>query len=309
MATATFTTVVDRAIGDPITEAIWDDQLKDNVNQLGGAHRNLLTNGGFEVWQRGAGAFTAHNAYTADRWIIDLGASGAVSITREATTIDSSGTYALACANTTTNANYVRQKIEDYGALRGRTLSFSARVRQSVASGVSISIQDNVSGTTSAFSATTGSYVTLTTTYTLNAAATQCILSFTFVATGTYYLDNAMLVIGPAPAPYQPLHPQEDLARCQRYYEVLGGVTDSVVMRCYQAAAAGISMTVFFKVTKGGTPTVTKNGTWAVTNCGQPGVGGASVGSCYLTATATATADTFFSPNSSDDTLTVEFNP
>src|SRR5215468_5934538 len=37
------------------------------------ARLNLLTNGGFEIWQRGAAGFTATGIYSADRWYNGLG--------------------------------------------------------------------------------------------------------------------------------------------------------------------------------------------------------------------------------------------
>ena len=43
-----------------------------------------------------------------------------------------------------------------------------------------------------------------------------------FDANGTYYVDSAMLVVG-ASRRTRPLHPADDLARCLRYYEVMGG--------------------------------------------------------------------------------------
>jgi hypothetical protein len=55
------------------------------------ARANLLTNGGFEVWQRGNGPFTT--AYTADRWGWKTSTANAVRIrTYDGTTIGS-GTY------------------------------------------------------------------------------------------------------------------------------------------------------------------------------------------------------------------------
>ena len=47
-------------------------------------------------------------------------------------------------------------------------------------------------------------------------------MSISIAAAGTYYVDNAMLVVGSQPADYAPLHPADDLARCLRYYEIIG---------------------------------------------------------------------------------------
>lgn len=311
MATAAFTTVVDRSIGDPITEAIWDDQIKDNVNQLASAHRNLLTNGGFEIWQRGAGAFTASGAYTADRWVLTEGGASAGSVTQESTTIDSIGQYSLACAYTHASTTTVGQTVENWRDLKGETISLSMRIRQSVASMVRLYINDGLTLTTGNTTATTGSFVTHTLTVTMSGSATQCVLGVQFIATGTAYIDNAMLVIGPSPAPYRPLHPQEDFARCQRYYEVHGGIATAMIVR---GIATGAGQTfgsnMRFSVPKSGTPTVTKNGTWTATNCGQPTISaGANAGGYEIRADSSAAGVCNFLTDGTDDSVTAEHNP
>lgn len=305
MATAQFTEVVDRAVGDVLTEPIWDDQLKDNINQLAGAHRNLLTNGGFEIWQRGAGSFTVSTSYSADRWRL----SGTSTVTKETTTVEV-GAASLKMVVTGAGVG-VDQYLEDYIQLRGKTLTLSVRVNQNVAGGVAVTIGDNTGSSSTTSAATTGSWITVSVSRTINAAATAVfvVLQSQAGSAGTYYFDNAMLVIGPAPAPYRPLHPAEEWARCQRYYEVMGGVSSTLFLRGYQAASTLAGTTLFYRVSKGGTPTITKNGTWAVTNCAQPAVGAPSVDSCNITTTVTALGDFSFTPNSSDDTVTVEYNP
>lgn len=302
MATATFTEVVPR-VDAQLTNAIYKDQIQDNLNQLGGAHRQLLVNGGFERWQRGA-SFSTTGAVTADMWV--AGATPAATITQETTTIDSASASALKIVTSTANG-LAEQTIEDYVSMRGKTLSFSIRVRQGVASNVRAYIKDNVTTTNGATVATTGAYVTITVTATVGAAATSLKAGVQLLAADTVYLDNAMLVIGPAPAPYQPLHPAEDLARCQRYYEVF-----SVNFNAYNAAGAAMAQTYGYKVTKGGTPTLTKNGTWAVLNCGQPTVTAVpnfEKEACYLSATVTALGAAAFGPNSADDTITAQWDP
>lgn len=313
MATAVFTEVEAR-VDQPLTNAIYADQIQDNVNQLAGAHRNLLVNGGFEVAQRGAGPFTAAGAWTLDRWQLLETAPGAGSVTRETTIVETNSGASLAVVVSGISGGSglvdLAQVVEQHVQLRGQTVSFSMRVRQSVANGAHLFIGAgggtpvNVTG---ASSATTGQFVTLTATATLPTDATSLQVLCEITANGTYYLDNAMLVIGPAPAPYRPLHPQEELARCQRYYEIT-----SAELQSYMSAGNNIGLYVPYVVTKGGTPTTTKNGTWAVVNCAQPSVlqrtGFERYGITIFTP-ATALGQTVFSTNSADDTITVEWNP
>lgn len=305
MATATFTTVEAR-VTQQLTNAIWADEIQDNLNQLGGAHRNLLTNGGFEVWQRGAGPFGGSGFYTADRWTTSLFA-GTNTVTKETTTIDG-GAASLKNVVTSPTSIYILQRIEDYAQLRGQTISLSVRVNQSVASGAVAVITDSSGTTTGSAVATTGSFVTLTVTRTLGAAITTLDVGVQFTAAGTFYLDNAMLVIGPAPAPYRPLHPQEELARCQRYYEILSADYNTVA----SAGAQNLGYALNYRQDKGGTPTLTKNGTWSVTNCGQPSVTartGQETRMVTIFAASTAAGVMQFTANSGDDTISAEWNP
>lgn len=301
------TTLPDLSQGQVTTEAYFDN-LNIDVNELIGLRsRNLLTNGGFEVWQRGAGPFSALNAYSADRWLI--GSSGVGTITKETTTVDSSGSSLKAVV--TANGFIISQKLEDFAQLRGQTLSLSVRIQQSVASGVTMSIQDGIGTPSFPTSSTTGAWVTLTQTFVVAASATSVTIAFQF-SVGTHYLDNAMLVMGPAPTAYVPLHPQEELARCQRYYEVHGGVNNGSPSPLGFATAAGqyVSCYVPFAVQKGGLPTVTKLGTWGVTNCGQPTVGQVTPNGYLLLVTSSAAGNpTTAFPNSSDDLIVAEFNP
>lgn len=308
MATATFTEVVAR-VDQQLTNAIWADQIKDNINQLGGAHQNILVNGGFEVWQRGAGGFTTTLAYTADRWQMTNNL-GVHTVTQETSIIDVTGASSLKSVTADTSCK-VQQTIERHLDLRGKTISFSIRARQSVASAAQIFITDSSGTANGSTVATTGSFVTLTVSRTLGSGITSLVVGVAFTAAGTYYLDNAMLVVGPAPAPFQPLHPQEELARCQRYYEVIGG-TNAAFPRAGGIATAGsqfIWVPIRHSVPKGGVPTVTKNGTWFVSNCSQPSVQYVNEQGFALGANSTAAGAVDFSPNTSDDTVTVEWNP
>lgn len=314
MATAQFTTLGAKVLDDPISTSDWADMLKDNINQLAGAHQNLLVNGGMEVAQRGAGPFTAAAAYTLDRWQIVLLGSGTVSVTPETTTVDNSA-QSMKCVVTGAGGSgmQILQKLEDFKQLRGRQCSLSLRVNQSVANGMSACYRENgASNTLGATVATTGSFVTLTLTVTPGAAATSIEFGVNVQgAAGTYYIDNVMLVIGPAPAPYRPLHPQEDLGRCQRYYEVHGGGGGAalIVRGIATAVAQSFGAQMRFAVPKGGSPTVTKNGTWGVTNAGQPTIGVAYKDGYEINAASSAAGACNFFDNSADDTVTSQWDP
>jgi len=300
----TLATIATKVVATDTISLVEYNNIATDINELiGRSGQNLLTNGGFEVWQRGAGGFTT-SVYTADRWFASVIAG---TVTKETTTVDGSVAALKVAA---TGACRVEQKLEDFTQLRGKTLSFSVRVRQGVANNVRIGLsEDGASYTYSATSATTGSFVTLTVTKAISAGAAAIWAAIEVAATDTAYADNAMLVIGPNPTDYVPLHPQEDLARCQRYYEVHGGVNPAMNILAYDAAGAVSGNMIMFHTQKAGTPTMTKNGTWAVTNCGQPGASVPNVNGYVLFATVTALGHYTFNANSTDDSITAEFNP
>jgi hypothetical protein len=92
-----------------------------------------------------------------------------------------------------------------------------------------------------------------------------------------------------------------------RYYERIGGETaNDVSFRCYNSAAANITTTLYFKVRKRAGAIVTKNGTWAVSNCGQPSVAGGGTRTCVMFASVTALGDAFFA--TADATTYVDVN-
>lgn len=271
---------------------------------------NLLVNGGFEIWQRGVGAFTANNAYTADRWRILLGGSSTISVSRDSTNQDKSSQYCAACTYTHNTQSYLLQVLEDYLQLRGRIITFTVRVRTSTAAAVRCSITDGITSSNSGYHSGSGLYETLYVSHAVAAGATLIDVRITLDVTATVYIDNAMLVVGPLAADYVPLHPADDLARCQRYYEVHGGVANAApVALQYSIGSDNFRISQDFAARKYSTPTLTKNGTWGLLNCSQPSVGFPAPHGYSMLANATASGLCSFSPDSTDDTVTAESNP
>ena len=238
------------------------------------ARLNLLTNGGFEIWQRGTSTSSSVVAAIqsfADMWQAGLIASGGnLAISRDSANADGAG-YCMSCVFTysASNSMYIAQYVKEQIGLQlaGRTFSVSVRVKTSTANAVRLGVNDNVNAYTySPYHTGNGQYQTLTVTRTLPATGTQ--IGVVIWADGgvgaTFYIDNAMLVVGSVAADYAPLHPADDLARCLRYYEL---VNDFVfgTGQCSGAAAAQIPIRFY---SKGGTPTVTSTGSFVVTAAG-----------------------------------------
>lgn len=120
-----------------------------------------------------------------------------------------------------------------------------------------------------------------------------------------FWLSHVQFEVGANATSFEQRPIQEELALCQRYYEVMGGVSDTIDMNGYQTAAAQFRTTMFYKVSKRATPTITKNGTWFTNNCGQPTVSAPSTETFILGTTITGTAAFQTYCDSADDTITV----
>jgi hypothetical protein len=278
------------------------------------ARANLLPNGGFEIWQRGAGAFTADNATTADRWVISKSGTDTISVTSSNGNADTANGSQLCAAVTFTLGSgggatslYQYLKASDGHQLAGRTVSVSVRVKTSTASAARLSIYDGTTWFNGSFHTGGGAYETLSMSLAIPTSATFVGVRIPFSVSCTAYLDNAMLVVGSVPADYAPMHPADDLARCMRYYErVLDN--SSNVLFTYGGAGNNGYFFVPFKVQKAIAPTVTKSGTWALNNCAQPTVYTADALGVTLQAVITATAAFFVQPNVVN-ALVAEANP
>jgi hypothetical protein len=279
------------------------------------ARANLLTNGGFEVWQRGVGPFTGNGVYSADRWLSALSGTDTLSISKDTANTDTAGgsLASAACTfvlGTGAGSTFLAQVIKsaDGNQIVNRSMSLSVRVKSSVIGAVRIGVHNGSAWTYSTPNAGTA-YETLTVTATMGAAALVAQIGIFFAASCTAYVDNAMLVVGSVAADYAPLHPADELARCLRYYEVIGGIT-SGTPQFYFYGVTGVQASWWApgKAIKAATPTVTKNGTWAVTNCAQPALQADPNGmTIYTTVTATGSAN--MASTSAAMTMTAEANP
>ena len=285
------------------------------------ARANLLTNGGFEIWQRGNGPFTASGAYTADRWIIGLNGSSTMSVSRYNASSGPSGavSYAAQVTYTHNTSSWLMQAIKtgEYQELRGRMVTFSAGVFSSANNAARLSVaSDGTGGSTvySSYATGTSTWQSLSVTYTVPTDSTVVNVRLWLDASCTAYIDNAMLVVGSQAANYVPLHPADDLARCLRYYENIGtsGGNDVIVRGWAGLAGEGLDLVMPFRAYKPVTPTVTKIGTWATANCavGSPSFTASTQFGIRMSINATAGGgDTYAVNSNAGNYVTAEANP
>jgi hypothetical protein len=267
------------------------------------ARANLLTNGGFEIWQRGNGPFAS--SFAADRWAIQASGGDTFSISRDSANAEPGGQYCAAVTFTGSAGSNLAQLVGvgESQVIRGRVVSISVRLKTSTANAVRLRLNDQVAGVQeSAFHSGSGQYETLSLTYTIaSSGALNLYCLVRFLASCTAYVDNAMLVVGSVAADYVPLHPADDLARCLRYYEVL-----DTGYRAWNSSA-GSQLDAFPRnfMRKAVVPTITK-GTWSISNLtGQPTISDTTATVCSINATSSAGGNTWYSAG----TLAIEANP
>ncbi len=222
-----------------------------NTTSPDAAGRNILLNGGFDVWQR-ATAFTipvSYFTFVADRWqAFRGGAALGMTVTRQA---GEAGGAALKMQRDASNADtapiYLAQTLPNAWCqgLAGNALSVSVRVRaganysggnfkaivftgtgtdQNSIGGLSGSVYNGVID-----APLTTSAQTLTGTFTVPAGVTQIAIWLEWSPSGTAGADDSVTVEfvkverGATVTPYVAPEPAAELARCQSFYRSWGG--------------------------------------------------------------------------------------
>jgi len=316
-------------------------QLQQVLNPLqapGTNRRNYLVNGGFEIWQRGTGPFVTNGAYWADRWRADIGINTVTGIDlhRMASTISlgaGSGWAASIGINLGAGAMMrVGQQImpgDTLDQLRGRVMTLSARVLPNTLNSIRPVVVGGVMGSTTNPFNTTNNAQTMWCTFTVPSNETSLYVGFEMAnASSVSQVDEAMLVIGSVPADYFPEQPADEIARCKRYFEILGDPSTSAVEialgQVYGAAsgAAATAALIFLRyVQKPVIPTTTvigspslisaTGGTIAITSAGGVNTGRNSGGLvCNATGGGLVAGDAtrLYAP-STQQYVTVEANP
>jgi len=215
------------------------DQTKADLNAIGvsGGRKNLIMNGGFDVWQRGT-SFTSGDAYRSDRCFSFTGSRGDTSFSRS-TDVPTGEGFKYSAVITATQGHglpFYRSQIEDFATVvpttKAHTVSFWAKAS------VSMSINSDLGDA--------GSKIhTLTTTWQRFINVVPAGTGFSYIAldlenntvAGTIYITGVQLELGSVATDFEHRSYGEELALCQRFYWQ-GGLSDGRGVR-YKYATAG----------------------------------------------------------------------
>ena len=248
------------------------------------AAKNFVIGGGFDIWQRGAGAFTTSGGYTADRWFCQVNA-GTISVSRDTSVPTTSGfNYSATITGTSATAPQMVTRIESlqstYFAGQTVTLSFWAKVASGTGNlyatswypGTTDNWASPTQDTTQNWSSPSSSWTKYTHTFTVNANATkgyQIVLYLnTTTSNSSFSITGVQLELGSVATQFSRAGGtiQGELAACQRYYQksyaqgtAPATATSTNIMASIlpTSGTGSFYLGVRFPVTMRGTPTIT----------------------------------------------------
>jgi hypothetical protein len=275
--------------GEAVT--VTEAQLNDAGKYSGSLwRRNLLINGGFDIWQRGTSQ-TASGYGSVDRWVAS-GVGTTKTASKQLFTLGQTDVpgnpeafYRHVVSSVAGAGNYclTDQHIEGVSTGSGQTVTLSFYAKADAPKNIAIELAQNfgggspsaaVTGIGSQKIALTTSWARYTATISVPSIAGKTLGStngdleviFWFDAgsnwnsrtsslgqqSGTFDIANVQLEIGAVATPFERLPIGETLALCQRYY-----ATGTARFDGYAVTGANVSTRVAYPVTMRGIPTVT----------------------------------------------------
>ena len=231
---------------------------QEQFNLIGAGRRNILINGDFQVSQRGTytSATASTSGYFLDRWRVDRNGTATVQHTSGH---DIPGTpticKAIKLVQSTTASNYlgIRQLLETPAQYIGRTFTYSAWVRSNTHNArIACYIPGTSPNTYIGPNAHSGSgeWEYLSFTFTLNSGTPTAFHADVFIDNGAYgnttitagqYLESTMIQLefGKVATPFEHRSYGEELALCQRYYQL--NISNTAFTNSTTVARLGIS--------------------------------------------------------------------
>lgn len=228
------------------------------------AQPNLVINGGMEIWQRGTSFGALNGGYTADRWAMTFGGGDNMSVSKDTSNVaeTSGASLHFTTSHVAGGSAIIGQSVpvSDFPSI-GNVVIISARVMCDVVGGVTMNCYDSVQGFNSgAANQRSMVWETLICSGAVGPTATYIFIGFVAQsASCNVWIDNVTMVPGSTPAKYTPLTYAQDLAICQRYYEVLADA-DGGYLAILQATGPSIAYgPIRYTTRKAVIPTVTAN--------------------------------------------------
>jgi hypothetical protein len=316
------------AVGNDGEQIVADSAATTGLRYQGNyaAGVNEILNSDFSIWQRGTSVTPVSNyGYGADRWRTYSYGTSTATIAQQTFTPGAApvagyeGQY-FARFTSTNTTTLVSQPIEDVRTFAGQTATFSFWAKSASGQTISLGLNQNFGSGGSGTVQTSLTSQTITTSW-VRYSATVAVPSISGKTIGTSnYLEffingainNALDIwgvkaeIGSVATAFQTATGtiQGELAACQRYYQFIGGTTDSFPLFGGYIGAETYRFPMIFPVQMRVAPTITKNGTWNAVGVGQPSA--TYINTQGFTVAATGTGGGFYlHPNSTDDTFTI----
>ena len=207
-------------------------------------YRNVIVNGGMDVWQRGTSGFTTHDTYTADRWWFVNDSVGASSVSQvDISSLGMSSIYALRAERTSgTNRWVVGTQLETIAVkkLFGKTVTCSFKLRKGSALTSNINVTAGTSSTEAKYGAmvdwsgsdlvvtnaslNTSTFTSFSITFSIPSSSSALGFKVEFSAnqagaTNAYFdVTDVQVEIGNKASPFETRDYGIELVMCQRYY-------------------------------------------------------------------------------------------
>lgn len=278
--------------------------------------KNILINGSFNFWQRGATFDQAVEAftYTADQWWVSASEADSRKVNKQFSSIEDAKLIGQdiylkfnPINQTLPVDNRLFQNIEN--TYPGRALALSAWVEFDEDSTISFEFRSvsNLGGSNDAISpdiaVTAGTWQKVTWTFTCPdlpvgaspyLSQSTCVVKFPDTITGSFRIAGIQLELGSVATDFEHLNPQKELASCQRYYWV-GELADSFGNKFNNSLAQsnGLAGSATFPSQMYSVPTLAIETPPTLTNCESPTVFTESNDSMVLRVTTLATANSY----------------
>jgi len=249
------------------------DSVQEQRDLIGAGRKNLFINGGFDVWQRGTSS-TNGGYSTVDRFEV-ANLTGTMS---RSTSVPANKGFVYSIQYSGTSADcYFHQIIENSAPLRGRTATLSfwlngdktdlAPLRGFVYDGTYHSINGSLPDLTLIETVGTWNRYAVTHTFADGSYSPKIRMDFAENVASTIQTTGWQLELGSVATDFEHRSYGEELALCQRYYEVLVA-GDEPVGTSSPWSSGGNYIPIRFAVEKRVSPTMSASGSVSIFESG-----------------------------------------